>query len=175
MAERKLVCARVWTKRRGNVARRWKIPRQKIQSDDRYGRDRKDSGQMVMAADAAVRGVLLEFDTLPADSEEASGVVRFRMKKSLPFDVDKARVSYHAQKTNEGVRVVAAVALASVLEERVADDPDLKDVPVFLMSSVPEAAVRDKCSGYALFIRKPFEIYGVINLVTRALKPPEIA
>jgi type IV pilus assembly protein PilM len=67
--------------------------------------------------DAAVRVVLLEFDTLPSDSEEASGVVRFRMKKSLPFDVDKARVSYHAQKTAEGVRVVAAVALASVMDD----------------------------------------------------------
>jgi CheY-like chemotaxis protein len=53
--------------------------------------------------------------------------------------------------------------------------PDLKDVPVFLMSSAPEAAIRDKCSGYSLFIRKPFEIYGVIDLVTRALKPHETA
>jgi type IV pilus assembly protein PilM len=67
--------------------------------------------------DAAVRVVLLEFDTLPSDPEEAAGVVRFRMKKSLPFDVDKARVSYHTQKTDTGVRIVAAVALATVVEE----------------------------------------------------------
>src|SRR5712675_1648030 len=67
--------------------------------------------------DAAVRVVLLEFDTLPTDTEEAASVVRFRMKKSLPFDVDKARVSYHSQKSNGGVRVVAAVALSSVMDE----------------------------------------------------------
>ena len=72
---------------------------------------------IAVVPDAAVRVVLLEFDTLPSDSEEATGVVRFRMKKSLPFDVDKARVSYHAQKTADGVRVVAAVALASVVED----------------------------------------------------------
>jgi type IV pilus assembly protein PilM len=72
---------------------------------------------IAVVPDAAVRVVLLEFDTLPADSEEAASVVRFRLKKSLPFDVDKARVSYHAQKTNDGVRVVAAVALASVVED----------------------------------------------------------
>ena len=72
---------------------------------------------IAVVPDAAVRVVLLEFDTLPSDSEEAAGVVRFRMKKSLPFDVDKARVSYHAQKTTAGVRVVAAVALASVVED----------------------------------------------------------
>jgi type IV pilus assembly protein PilM len=72
---------------------------------------------IAVVPDAAVRVVLLEFDTLPADTEEAVSVVRFRLKKSLPFDVDKARVSYHSQKTNDGVRVVAAVALASVVED----------------------------------------------------------
>jgi CheY-like chemotaxis protein len=61
------------------------------------------------------------------------------------------------------------------LIKAMADHRDLRDVPVFLMSSAPEAAIRDKCSGYALFIRKPFEIYGVIDLVTRALKPPQNA
>ena len=72
---------------------------------------------IAVVPDAAVRVVLLEFDTLPSDEEEASGVVRFRMKKSLPFDVDKARVSYHAQKTAAGIRVVAAVSLTTVIED----------------------------------------------------------
>ena len=67
--------------------------------------------------DAAVRVALLDFDTLPANRGEAEGVVRFRLKKSLPFDVDKAKVSYHAQTSGEGVRVVAAVALTSVIED----------------------------------------------------------
>src|SRR2546430_5847284 len=47
--------------------------------------------------DAAVRVVLLDFDALPTNRDEAEGVVRFRLKKSLPFDVDRAKVSYHAQ------------------------------------------------------------------------------
>jgi type IV pilus assembly protein PilM len=72
---------------------------------------------IAIVPDAAVRVVLLEFDELPPGAEEAAGVVRFRLKKSLPFDVEKARVSYHAQKFAEGVRVVAAVALATVVEE----------------------------------------------------------
>jgi type IV pilus assembly protein PilM len=72
---------------------------------------------IAIVPDAAVRVVLVEFDTLPSDAEEAVGVVRFRLKKSLPFDVDKAKVSYHAQKTPDGVRVVAAVALATVVED----------------------------------------------------------
>jgi len=72
---------------------------------------------IAVVPDAAVRVMLVEFDTLPSDYEEALGVVRFRLKKSLPFDVDKAKVSYHAQKFNDGVRVVAAVGLASVIED----------------------------------------------------------
>ena len=72
---------------------------------------------IAIVPDAAVRVMLVEFDTLPSDDEEALGVVRFRLKKSLPFDVDKAKVSYHAQKIKDEVRVVAAVAMASVIED----------------------------------------------------------
>ncbi len=72
---------------------------------------------IAIVPDAAVRVMLVEFDTLPSDPQEALGVVRFRLKKSLPFDVDKAKVSYHAQKVNDEVRVVAAVAMASVIED----------------------------------------------------------
>jgi type IV pilus assembly protein PilM len=67
--------------------------------------------------DAAVRVVLLDFETLPSKPIEAEGVVRFRLKKSLPFDVDKAKISYHAQPATSGLRVVAAVALTSVIED----------------------------------------------------------
>jgi type IV pilus assembly protein PilM len=72
---------------------------------------------IAIVPDAAVRVVLVEFDTLPSDSEEAMGVVRFRLKKSLPFDVEKATVSYHVQKAADGVRVIAAVALSNVLQD----------------------------------------------------------
>ncbi len=51
---------------------------------------------IAIVPDAAVRVMLVEFDTLPTDYEEALGVVRFRLKKSLPFDVEKAKVSYDA-------------------------------------------------------------------------------
>jgi type IV pilus assembly protein PilM len=67
--------------------------------------------------DTSVRVVLLDFETLPTKREEAEAVVRFRLKKSLPFDPNEARVSYHAQSTEKGMRAVAAVVLNKVLEE----------------------------------------------------------
>lgn len=67
--------------------------------------------------DTTVRVVLLDFETLPSKPEEAEAVVRFRLKKSLPFDPDEARISYHSQSNGKAVRVVAAVVLKTILEE----------------------------------------------------------
>ncbi len=67
--------------------------------------------------DTAVRVVLLDFETLPSKPDEAEAVVRFRLKKSLPFNLDDARVSYHAQTGGTGLRAIAAVVLNSVLQE----------------------------------------------------------
>ncbi len=67
--------------------------------------------------DTSVRVVLLDFETLPSKPEEAQAVVRFRLKKSLPFDPDEARISYHSQTSGKTVRVVAAVVLKTILEE----------------------------------------------------------
>ena len=44
-------------------------------------------------------------------------MVRFRLKKSLPFDVEQSAVSFDRQGTADPVRVVAAVTPRSILEE----------------------------------------------------------
>jgi type IV pilus assembly protein PilM len=77
----------------------------------------KSRDVIAILPDTSVRVVLLDFETLPARREEAEAVVRFRLKKSLPFDPDGARISYHAQSTKKGVRAVAAVVLNTVLQE----------------------------------------------------------
>jgi len=67
--------------------------------------------------DAAVRVVMLDFDTLPDKRDDAEGVVRFRLKKSLPFNVDQAALSYEVHRLNGHVKVLAAVSPQTVLEE----------------------------------------------------------
>jgi type IV pilus assembly protein PilM len=67
--------------------------------------------------DASVRVSLLDFDTLPDKRQDAESVVRFRLKKVLPFDVDHASVSYDVTRVNGHIRAVAAVVLRSVLNE----------------------------------------------------------
>ncbi len=50
-----------------------------------------------------------------------------------------------------------------------AANPALDGVPVVLMSSVPEATVAERCSGYAAFMRKPFRIAEVVAMTERLL------
>lgn len=68
--------------------------------------------------DSAVRVTLLDFESLPDKKTEADAVIRFRLKKAVPFDVDRAAISYEVRRANNGgVRVIAAAALDSVLSE----------------------------------------------------------
>ena len=46
-----------------------------------------------MIPDAAVRVLLLDFDTLPEKTTEAEPIVRFRLRKSVPFDADQPKVT----------------------------------------------------------------------------------
>ena len=65
--------------------------------------------------DAAVRVMLLDFDTLPDKHSDADPLIRFRLRKSLPFDVDSAAVSFQSRRYNSGVKVLAAVVPSAVL------------------------------------------------------------
>jgi type IV pilus assembly protein PilM len=65
----------------------------------------------LVVPDAAVRVLLLDFDELPAKAGEALPVVRFRLKKLLPFDADDAAVSYQVMASSRGLVQVLAVAM----------------------------------------------------------------
>ncbi len=65
----------------------------------------------VVVPDAAVRVLLLDFDALPSKPAEALQVVRFRLKKLLPFDVDHALVSFQIMSTERSLLRVLAVAV----------------------------------------------------------------
>jgi type IV pilus assembly protein PilM len=65
----------------------------------------------LVVPDAAVRVLLLDFDELPAKAAEALPVVRFRLKKLLPFDADDAAVSYQVMASGRGGMQVLAVAM----------------------------------------------------------------
>ncbi len=78
----------------------------------------RDRTLTLVVPDAAARVLLLDFDTLPASRQEALPVVRFRLRKMLPFDVEAAAVSYQAMAhRNDAVSVLVTVMPAEVLAE----------------------------------------------------------
>jgi type IV pilus assembly protein PilM len=81
------------------------------------GRERSRDVTLVVP-DAAVRVLFLDFDQLPSKAAEALPVVRFRLKKLLPFDPDDAIVSYQVMSNVKGLIKMVAVAMPKdVLEE----------------------------------------------------------
>ena len=71
----------------------------------------RGSDLTVVIPDAAVRVLLLDFDVLPNKLSEALPIVRFRLKKMLPFDADDAMLTYQVMSTSRSVVRVLAVAI----------------------------------------------------------------
>jgi type IV pilus assembly protein PilM len=72
--------------------------------------------------DACTRILLLDFDTLPAKPQEALPLVRFRLRRMLPFDADTAAVSYQPLRAlklagSGAVTVIAAAMPGDVRED----------------------------------------------------------
>jgi type IV pilus assembly protein PilM len=68
--------------------------------------------------DTVVRVFVLDFDSFPARADEAIPVLRFRLRKMIPFDVEHAGLSYQILvETRTECKVLAAVLPGSVLQE----------------------------------------------------------
>ena len=48
-------------------------------------------------------------------------------------------------------------------------NPSFRDIPVIMMSAVPEAALRKRLEGYEAFLRKPFRIPALLEIVRSIL------
>jgi type IV pilus assembly protein PilM len=67
---------------------------------------------VLILPDNSLRLTVLDFDTIPDREEERLALIRFRLRKTLPFDVDEAAFSYFVQPGN---KIVAAVTPADIV------------------------------------------------------------
>ena len=74
-------------------------------------RKRKDVA--LILPDYCTRMAVVDFDSFPSDVKEQGSLVRFRVKRSVPFDVDSAALSYWAQPV-EGKKVDVVVVMAAL-------------------------------------------------------------
>jgi type IV pilus assembly protein PilM len=85
-------------------------------------RDALPAGKRGTAAliipDYATRMAILDFEQFPENEAEAMALLRFRLRKSVPFHIEEAQVSYAVQLTEPQRTEVLAVAIARpILEE----------------------------------------------------------
>ncbi len=72
----------------------------------------------LLVPDLVVRVFILPFDNLPRNAADALPLLRWRLKKSVPFDVDETVVSWNRQDGRDGnLEVVIAVARQTIVRE----------------------------------------------------------
>ena len=76
-------------------------------SGTQAARKRKDTA--LILPDYCARIAVLDFDQFPGDAKEQAALIRFRLKRSVPFDVESAVLSYHTQGASSGRTDVVVV------------------------------------------------------------------
>ena len=81
---------------------------------------RKRRDVALILPDYCARISVLDFDQFPSDPKDQQSLVRFRLKKSVPFDVESAALSYwvqpHSGKRLDVVAVIAPLEIISRYE-----------------------------------------------------------
>jgi type IV pilus assembly protein PilM len=80
--------------------------------------DKKRRRAVVILPDFAVRVSVLDFDAFPSEPAQQLSLVKFRIRKSLPFDLDSAGLSFYPQPNGTHGKkrdVVVAVAPLEIL------------------------------------------------------------
>jgi type IV pilus assembly protein PilM len=78
----------------------------------------KDEAAALLVPDPVIRVFVQHFDEFPRSNEEAVPMLRWKLKKSVPFEVDETLLSYMRQAPKaEGVDVVTAIARLRIIKE----------------------------------------------------------
>jgi type IV pilus assembly protein PilM len=77
---------------------------------------KKRTPAALILPDYAARVTVLDFDSFPSAPEEQLGLIKFRVKKTVPFDIESAAVSYWVQHGTGSKGKVEVVAVTVALE-----------------------------------------------------------
>ena len=81
----------------------------------------KDEDVALILPDPVIRVFVQHFDEFPRSAQEAEPMLRWKLKKSVPFEVDETLISYMRQSPREdGVDIVTALARLRIVREYVA-------------------------------------------------------
>lgn len=143
---------------------------------------RKRRDVALILPDFCTRSAVLDFDEFPSDPKEQLSLVRFRLKRSVPFDVDAAAVGYWTQHgAGKQCDVLVVMTPLEIVAHYEAPFRALGMSPGFVTTSVLGAlelasaegvSVLAKISGHVLTV--VVRANGVVKLV-RCLEVPSPA
>lgn len=118
---------------------------------------RKRRRAALILPDYCGRVVVLDFDAFPSDHQEQLSLVRFRIKKSVPFDVEEAAISFYPQPVSgngKKYEVVAAVLSLEILARYEAPFRSLGFHPGFVTLSPLAGLELVRHSGIAVMAKR---------------------
>jgi type IV pilus assembly protein PilM len=78
----------------------------------------KDEDVALLLPDSVIRVFVLHFDVFPRKTEEAIPILRWRLKKSVPFEAEETVISYMRQSPrDDGVDIVTGLARLRIVRE----------------------------------------------------------
>ena len=96
----------------------------------------KNEDVALLLPDSVIRVFVLHFDVFPRKAEEAIPILRWRLKKSVPFEAEETLISYMRQSPREdGVDIVTALARLRIVREYEALVESVGMTPGVVMSS----------------------------------------
>jgi type IV pilus assembly protein PilM len=76
---------------------------------------RKTREAALILPDFSTRVAVLDFEQFPSDRDEQMALVRFRLKKTVPFDMDTASINYHVRQYDGRWYAVAAASAVEIV------------------------------------------------------------
>lgn len=108
----------------------------------------------IILPDYCARIAVLDFDSFPSERHEQLALVRFRMKKTVPFDVDAAAVNFCVQKVaDKRTEVVVAAAAHEIVARYEAPFRSAGFEPGFVTTSILAAVDLLPASGLHVLIK----------------------
>ncbi len=78
----------------------------------------RDEDVAMILPDPVIRVFVQHFEEFPRSAEEAAPILRWKLKKSVPFEADETLISYMRQEPREtGIDVVTALARLRIIRE----------------------------------------------------------
>jgi type IV pilus assembly protein PilM len=130
----------------------------------------------VVLPDYTARVTVLDFDSFPSVPEEQLALIRFRVKKTVPFDIDSAAVSYHVQPASPGkagekkIEVIAVTVALEVIARYEALFRNAGFHPGVITTSALAALSMYRGDGVAVFAKLAGRVLTVAVLAQNTIK-----